>query len=176
MKTRRWPDKDQRCRSQCGWAGCPLLVPRQTCGGVVVICRAQAPCRPHGPTAPTLGLLHMGPFDVEVTFASTQINVVAIYPNALPPKTTASLSPGTRSTNMFVGNYLNSHFVAQQMGPSHAPYPCRPHHGHPCQNKKILLLCGTDCGSISSTQGATQSVNCLVWRCQEKFPQIVALR
>ena len=42
------------------------------------------------------------------------------------------------------------------MGRSHAPYPCRPHHGHPPQNQRIPLLCATDCESTPPTQGATK--------------------
>ena len=45
---------------------------------------------------------------------------------------------------MTVGDQLNSHFFAQQMGQSHAPSPCRPHHGHPPQSQRIPLLCVTD--------------------------------
>ena len=67
-----------------------------------------------------------------------QMNVPAIYHNALPPNITPSSSLET------VGNQRNCHFFAQQMGQSHAPYPCRPHHGHPPQNQRIPLLCVTD--------------------------------
>ena len=49
------------------------------------------------------------------------------------------------------------------MGRSHAPYPCRPHHGHPPQNQRIPLLCVTDHSSghteewesLTPTQRAT---------------------
>ena len=65
---------------------------------------------------------------------------------------------------MTVGNQLNSHFSPQQMGRSLAPYPCRPHHGHPPQNQRIPLLCVTDHSSghtkewesLTPTRGATQ--------------------
>ena len=64
---------------------------------------------------------------------------------------------------MTVGNQMNSHFFAQQMGRSYAPYPCRPHHGHPPQNQRIPLLCVTDHSSghteewesLTPTRGAT---------------------
>ena len=64
---------------------------------------------------------------------------------------------------MALGNQLNPHFFAQQMGRSHAPYPRRPHHGHPPQNQRIPLLCVMDHSSghteewVSSTPtpGAT---------------------
>ena len=64
-----------------------------------------------------------------------QINVPAIYPDALPANITPSSIPGTLSTNMIVDDHSN----AQQMGLSHAPYPCKPHHGYPCQNQRIPL-------------------------------------
>ena len=78
--------------------------------------------------------------------ASILINVPAIYPNALPQNITSSSSPGTLSTSTLYDCWrsIKSHFFAQQMGLSHAPYPCRPRHGHPPQNQRILLLCMTD--------------------------------
>ena len=77
---------------------------------------------------------------------SIQINVPAIYHNALPPNTTPSSSPGTLSTSKLYDCWQSNNFpfFPQQMGPSHAPYPCRPHHGHPPQNQRIPLLCVTD--------------------------------
>ena len=102
---------------------------------------------------------------------SIQINVPAIYHNALPPNITPSSSPETRRGPaqeaqvhcMTVGNQITSHFFAQQMGRSHAPYPCRPHHGHPPQNPRIPLLCMMDHSSghteewesLTPTRGAT---------------------
>ena len=58
---------------------------------------------------------------------------------------------------------MTSHFFAQQMGRSHAPRPCRPHHGHPPQNQRIPFLCVTDHSSghteewesVTLTRGAT---------------------
>ena len=112
--------------------------------------------------------------DHEGTFArhmpgapSIQINVPAIYHNALPPNITPSSSPGTLSASTLydcmTGDQLNSRFFAQQMGQSPAPYPCRPHHGQPPQNQRIPLLCVTDhssghieeWASLTPTRGAT---------------------
>ena len=67
---------------------------------------------------------------------------------------------------MTVGDQITPHFFAQQMGRSHAPYPCRPHHGHQPQNQRIPLLCVTNRSSshtekwesLIATRGAHQSV------------------
>ena len=70
---------------------------------------------------------------------------------------------GAQARCMIVGDQLNSHFFAYQMGRSHAPYPGRPHHGHPLQNQRPPLLCVTDHSSghteewesLTPTRGAT---------------------
>ena len=56
----------------------------------------------------------------------------------------SSLRTLSTSTCMTVGDQITSHFFTQQMGRSHAPCPCRPHHGHPPQNQRIPFLCVTD--------------------------------
>ena len=79
------------------------------------------------------------------------------------PKHHSLLQPRNPAHCMTVGDQIHPHFFAQQMGQSHAPYPCRPHHGHPPQNQRIPLLCVTDHSSghteewesLSPTQGAT---------------------
>ena len=96
---------------------------------------------------------------------SIQINVPAIYHNALPPNITPSSSLGTPSTSTLYDcrQSNNFPFFAQQMGRSHAPCPCRPHHGHPPQNQRIPFLCMTDHSnghteeweSLTPTRGAT---------------------
>ena len=71
---------------------------------------------------------------------------------------------------MTVGNQTTSHFFAQQMGRSHAPHPCRSHHGHPPQNQRIFLLCVMDHSSghteewesLTPTRRATPKHGCPV--------------
>ena len=84
-----------------------------------------------------------------------------LYPQTSRPP--LAQEPEAQAHCMIVGNQITSHFVAQQMGRSHAPYPCGPHHGHPPQNQRIPLLCVTDHSSghtegwesLTPTQGAT---------------------
>ena len=79
----------------------------------------------------------------EGTFAryapSIQMNVPAIYHNALPPDIAPSSGPGTLSTSTLYDCWQSNNFpfFTQPMGRSHAPCPCRPHHGHPPQNQRI---------------------------------------
>ena len=88
-----------------------------------------------------------------------QPSITVLYPRtSLPP---LAQEPQAQAHCMTVGDQLNSHFFVQQMGRSHAPYPCRPHHGHPPQNQRIPLLCVTDHSSghtkesLTPTGGAT---------------------
>ena len=85
-----------------------------------------------------------------------------LYPQTpLPP---LAQEPKAQAHCMTVGNQITSHFSAQQIGRSHAPYPCRPHHGHPPQNQRIPLFCMTDHSSghteewESELEGPHQSV------------------
>ena len=69
-------------------------------------------------------------------------SIIMLYPQtSLPP---LAQEPKAQAHCMTVGDQIPSHVFAQQMGRSHAPSPCRPHHGHPPQNQRIPLLCMTD--------------------------------
>ena len=67
---------------------------------------------------------------------------------------------------MAVGDQLNSRFFTQRTGQSYAPYPYRPHHGHPPQNQRIPFLCVTNHSSghteewesLTPTRGARQGL------------------
>ena len=92
------------------------------------------------------------------------MNVPAIYHNTLPPNITPSSSPGTLSTSTLYDCWQSNNFpFFRPTNRSHAPYPCRPHHGHLPQNQTVPLLCVTDHSSghteewesLTSTRGAT---------------------